>query len=67
MTESQTYFSLSRVDKIDALEVAASKLGRPADLLEKDIWVVWVLNALFDSDLGEHLVRVSLIPGHGFQ
>ncbi|KZX95603.1 MULTISPECIES: nucleotidyl transferase AbiEii/AbiGii toxin family protein [unclassified Sulfitobacter] len=56
MTESQTYFSLSREDKIDALEVAASKLGRPADLLEKDIWVVWVLNALFDSDLGEHLV-----------
>ena len=56
MTESQTYFSLSREDKIDALEVAASKLGRPADLLEKDVWVVWVLNALFDSDLGEHLV-----------
>ncbi|WP_169833681.1 nucleotidyl transferase AbiEii/AbiGii toxin family protein, partial [Tritonibacter mobilis] len=56
MTESQTYFSLSREDKIDALEVAASKLGRPADLLEKDIWVVWVLDALFDSALGEHLV-----------
>ena len=56
MTESQTYFSLAREDKIDALEVAASKLGRPADLLEKDVWVVWVLNALFDSDLGEHLV-----------
>lgn len=56
MTESQTYFSLSPEDKIDALEVAASKLGRPADLIEKDIWVVWVLDALFDSDLGEHLV-----------
>ncbi|KUP94034.1 nucleotidyl transferase AbiEii/AbiGii toxin family protein [Tritonibacter horizontis] len=56
MTESQTYFSLSREDKIDALEVAASKLGRPADLLEKDVCVAWVLNALFDSDLGEHLV-----------
>lgn len=56
MTGSQTYFSLSSADKIDALEVAASKLGRPADLLEKDIWVVWVLNALFDSELGEHLV-----------
>lgn len=44
MTESQTYFSLSREDKNDALEVAASTLGRPADILEKDIWVVWVLN-----------------------
>ncbi len=56
MTESQTYFSLSREDKIDALEVAASKLVRPADLLEIDFWVVCVLNALFDSDLGELLV-----------
>ncbi len=34
MTESQTYFSLSSEDKIDALEVVALKLVRPADLLE---------------------------------
>ena len=40
---SQTYFELSTEDKIDALEAAASALGRPADLLEKDIWVVWAL------------------------
>ena len=56
MSKAQTYFSLSDTDKIDALETAASKLGRPADLLEKDIWVVWLLNALFDSALGESLV-----------
>lgn len=56
MSKAQTYFSLSDKDKIDALETAASKLGRPADLLEKDIWVVWSLNALFDSALGESLV-----------
>ena len=56
MSKAQTYFSLSDKDKIDALETATSKLGRPADLLEKDIWVVWSLNALFDSALAESLV-----------
>lgn len=56
MAETPDYFSLPDKDKIDALETAASKLGRPPDLLEKDIWVVWALNALFDSALGESLV-----------
>jgi len=50
------YFGLSTTDKIDALETAASILGRPADLLEKDIWVVWTLDALFESSVGDHLV-----------
>lgn len=50
------YFGLSATDKIDALETAASILGRPADLLEKDIWVVWTLDALFESSVGDHLV-----------
>lgn len=50
------YFRLSTADKIDALETAASTLGRPADLLEKDIWVVWALDAIFDSSVGDHLV-----------
>jgi nucleotidyltransferase AbiEii toxin of type IV toxin-antitoxin system len=56
MAEPASYFSLSETDKIDALETAASKLGRPADLLEKDIWVVWALNALFESELADSLV-----------
>lgn len=56
MTERPNYFALSSNDKIDALEAGASVLGRPADLLEKDIWVVWVLNVLFDSALAESLV-----------
>lgn len=50
------YFELPTEDKIDALESAASLLGRPADLLEKDIWVVWALNTLFAHSIGEHLV-----------
>lgn len=56
MPKVQTYFSLTDQDKIDALETAASKLGRPTHLLEKDIWVVWSLNALIDSALGKSLV-----------
>ena len=56
MTSQPSYFALSSKDRIDALEVAASTLGRPADLLEKDIWVVWALDALFSSRIGEHLV-----------
>ena len=52
----ENYFSLSKDDQIALLETAASELGQPPDLLEKDIWVVWALNALFDSSLGESLV-----------
>ncbi len=56
MTRTTSYFDLTEKDKIDALEAAASKLGRPADLFEKDIWVVWVLHALFESEWSDHLV-----------
>jgi hypothetical protein len=38
------------------LSVAADQSGRPAHLLEKDVWVVWALAALYGSALGEHLV-----------
>lgn len=56
MRTGPNYFKLSKQDKVDALETAAYTLGRPSDLLEKDIWVVWVLNALFSSKFGDHLV-----------
>ena len=56
MRTGPNYFKLSKQDKVDALETAAYTLGRPPDLLEKDIWVVWVLNALFSSEFGDHLV-----------
>ncbi len=49
------YFSLSEQDRSDALEVGAAHTGRPVHLLEKDIWVVWVLSVLFRSELAEHL------------
>lgn len=53
MTEG--FFSLSQNDCSEALEVAAAATGRPAHLLEKDVWVVWALSTLFDSSLGVDL------------
>ena len=50
------YFDLSSEDSYDALQAAASRSGRPAHLLEKDIWVVWSLSALFDAPFAAHLV-----------
>ena len=54
MAETQ-FFSLSVVDQRDALEVAASRSGRRAHLLEKDIWVVQTLRALMESPFGTAL------------
>lgn len=53
---SDKFLNLSDSERREALGVAASNSGRPAHLLEKDVWVVWCLNALFSSPLGEHLV-----------
>jgi len=53
---AENYLTLSREDRLEALGVAATKSGRGAHLLEKDIWVVWTLDALFSSDFGKHLV-----------
>ena len=50
------FLNLSDAERQEALGVAASNSGRPAHLLEKDVWVVWCLGALFGSPLGEHLV-----------
>lgn len=53
---SDKFLNLSDSERREALGVAASNSGRAAHLLEKDVWVVWCLNALFSSPLGEHLV-----------
>jgi hypothetical protein len=52
----ERFFSLSTDDRKEALEVAASQSGRPAYLLEKDVWVVWTLGALFDSPFAKDLI-----------
>ena len=38
----ESWFELSSADQSEALEVAAGRSGRPAHLLEKDIWVIYV-------------------------
>ncbi|MCR9074028.1 MAG: nucleotidyl transferase AbiEii/AbiGii toxin family protein [Alphaproteobacteria bacterium] len=37
------------------METVAARSGRPAYLLEKDVWVVWALSVLFEAEIGEHL------------
>ena len=44
-------FDLSKKDQREALEYGRAETGRPAHLLEKDVWVVWMLRALFESSL----------------
>ena len=51
----ESWFELSSADQSEALEVAAGRSGRPAHLLEKDIWVVWALSAFYESPLGDSL------------
>jgi hypothetical protein len=53
---ADAFLRLSAQDRRDALGVAADRSGRPAHLLEKDVWVMWALAALYGSALGEHLV-----------
>ena len=43
---AQSWFELSPEDQTEALAVAAAESGWPANLLEKDIWVVWALQTL---------------------
>lgn len=52
----EPFLSLPSADRKEALTVAADRSGLPAHLLEKDVWVVWALQTLFSSELGEHLV-----------
>jgi hypothetical protein len=52
---ADSFFALTRDDQREVLEQARAKIGRPAHLLEKDVWVVWTLGALFDSPLAADL------------
>ena len=52
---AESWFALSQRDQVDAFEVAAGRSGRPAHLLEKDIWVVWALLVIYGSPMGHTL------------
>ena len=49
------FFDLSKQDQYDALEQGRAETGRPSHLLEKDLWVVWTLRALFESPVSGDL------------
>jgi predicted nucleotidyltransferase component of viral defense system len=51
-----SYFGLSASEQASAIGAASEVSGRAPHLLEKDIWVVWALATLFQSELGAHLV-----------
>ena len=53
---AEAFLRLDAKDRLDALGVAADRLGRPAHLLEKDVWVVWAIQQLFGSPIGTNLV-----------
>ena len=44
---AEHFLNLSRDDQREVLEIASATMGRPAHLLEKDVWVVWALSALY--------------------
>jgi len=52
---AESWFELNTADQSEALEIASAQTGRPAHLLEKDIWIVWVLSAIYNPALCEHL------------
>lgn len=63
-----SYFDLTLEEKNAVLEQAAQELGRPARVLEKDLWVCWVLQRLFQSDFGSPMTfkgGTSLSKVHG--
>jgi hypothetical protein len=53
---AEQFLRLSREDRRDVLAIAADKASRPIHLLEKDAWVVWALQTLYGTALGDHLV-----------
>lgn len=52
---AEKFLDLSDSDRFNALAVASDRTGRPAHLLEKDVWVVWILRALCGSPIADGL------------
>jgi len=50
------FLQLPPDERREALGVAAASSGRPLHLLDKDVWLVWILDVLFQSPFASHLV-----------
>ena len=44
---AEPFLSLGAAERADILRTAAARSGRSPVILEKDIWICWVLQALF--------------------
>lgn len=53
---SNSFFELSNKERGEVLDIIAPQTHREPFYLEKDIWIVWVLNVLFSSSLKQDLV-----------
>jgi len=51
-----SFLKLVANERREVLSIAAAASGRPLHLLDKDVWLVWVLDVLFRSDFADHLV-----------
>lgn len=52
---AEHFLALGRDDQREVLEQVRARIDRPTHPLEKDVWVVWALGALFDSPLAADL------------
>lgn len=57
---ADVFLDLDDADHREARKVAAAASRRPVHLLEKDVWVVWLLDVLFRAPFGKirHTVPV---------
>lgn len=54
---AEPFLSLTLEERREVLEAAFDRgLTRSAALLEKDVWVVWILHALFAAPFADDLV-----------
>lgn len=51
----ERFTSLPAEERREALAVAAGRLRRAVHLLEKDVWVVWIIQTLFQASFADHL------------
>jgi hypothetical protein len=50
------FLELPPDERREALVVASAASGRPLHLLDKDVWVVWILDVLFRAPFASHIV-----------
>jgi hypothetical protein len=64
------FLQLPPDERREALGVAAASSGRPMHLLDKDVWVVWVLEVLFPNAIRHsprlqgRLLALQGVPDH---